>query len=85
MTTMTSRRRAPVPDPPPRDTAWDASRLRAAWDRAQPNPTRIAADLGVTTETLRRWRNGLFVPDALEVRLLARALGASVEELLPPE
>lgn len=86
MTTMTTRRRkAGAPVAPPRDTAWDASRLRAAWDRARPDPTQVAASLDVTTETLRRWRQGLFVPDALEVRLLARALGTSIDAILPPE
>lgn len=86
MTTMTARRRAHAPDPPPiDDTAWDASRLRAVWDRVRPNPTRVAADLSVTTETLRRWKKGRYVPDAIEVRLLARALGVTVDEILPPE
>ncbi len=67
------------------DTAWDAARLRAVWERVDPDPTQVAAAVGVTTETLRRWRLGRFVPDVLEIRLLATALGARVDDLLPPE
>ena len=86
MTTMTGRRRRPPgPEQIPRDTAWDASRLRQVWERARPNPTQVGAAIGVTTETLRRWRLGRYVPDAIEIRLLARELGVKVEDLLPPE
>lgn len=77
--------RKPAKVLPATDVAWDASRLRAAWDQADPDPTQIAARIGVTTETLRRWRRGLFVPNALELRALARELGAAWESLLPPD
>lgn len=70
---------------PATDVAWDASRLRAAWDRASPDPTQVAARLRVTTETLRRWRRGLYVPNALELRALARELDVDWTTLLPPE
>ena len=83
MLTMPAKRKPKLP--PPRDTAWDASRLRAAWLSANPVPTEIAARVGVTTETLRRWRHGLFVPDGLELRALAKALGTTADALLPPE
>jgi len=84
MPTMTVRRRRPAPASA-LDVAWDASRLRAAWDAASPNPTDVASAVGVTTETLRRWRRGLFVPDAVQLRDLARALQTTVDALLPPE
>lgn len=85
MTTMTARRHPLGPDRPRLDTAWDASRLRHAWDERNPNPTQVAAALGVTTETLRRWRLGRNVPDAIEIGLLARLLGTTRDALLPPE
>lgn len=83
MLTMTARRKPKLP--PQLDTAWDASRLRAAWERANPVPTEIGVAVGVTTETLRRWRRGLYVPDGLELRALARALGTTADAILPPE
>lgn len=85
-TTMSPRRPKAAPARTrARDDAWDASRLRAVWERTEPVPTEIAAIVGVTTETLRRWRNGLFIPNALELRALARALGVDPEDLLPEE
>lgn len=65
------------------DSAWNASLLREAWTRADPVPTEVAAAVGVTTETLRRWRRGIFVPNVLELRALARALGVPPASLLP--
>lgn len=85
-TTMSPRRPKALPAKArARDSAWNAARLRAVWASAEPVPTEIAAQVGVTTETLRRWRNGIFVPNAIELRALARALKVAPDSLLPPE
>lgn len=95
MPTMTPSRprRRPLVSGQRLDTAWNAERLRAAWD-ARPlrdeagrdlTATRIAAVLGITTETLREWRAGRHVPDAIEIGVLARLLGTTRDAVLPPE
>lgn len=71
--------------PEPMDSAWDASRLRAAWDRVRPEATPVAAACGVSPETLREWRNGRFEPRATQLRTLARLLGTDLLSILPPE
>lgn len=69
----------------PLDDAWDARKLRAAWDRADPDPTATASapGVGVTTETLRQWRSGWIEPKALKLRALARLLGVDILDVLP--
>ena len=69
--------------PPPMDTAWDATRFRVAWDLAGLSPTQVAAAVGVTAETMRRWRLGVNEPGAVQLMIVAEMLGVTVNDLLP--
>jgi DNA-binding XRE family transcriptional regulator len=70
---------------PADDRAWDASRLREAWDRERRDQTQIAASLHVTVETIRQWRRGAYEPPATTLRSFARLLGVDILDVLPPE
>jgi hypothetical protein len=77
------RRRGRPPAKRPLDDVWDASKLRAAWDRAGLDPTKVAGDLGTTTQSLRTWRNGWVDPKANTLRALAQMLGVDILDVLP--
>jgi len=57
---------------------WRGDRARGARERSELAPTRIAAEVGVTTETLRSWERGDTLPDAQQLCDLAAALGVDL-------
>lgn len=54
------------------------TRLREASGKER---TEVAAELGVDTETVRRWEIGKIAPKKMAIEALARAVGASAAEL----
>jgi ribosome-binding protein aMBF1 (putative translation factor) len=60
--------------------------IATAMRRQGLTPPKLAAKLGKSKETVRRWRDGDAVPSMLEVAPLAEALGVNPIYLInPPE
>lgn len=61
---------------------WRGDRVESARNEKGLSPTSVAASVGVTAETIRRWERGEGSPDAEKLAVLATTLGVSLDYLL---
>lgn len=61
---------------------WNHAVLKGLREKKDLNHTQLAAQVGVTADTIRNWENGTYEPRASQIIDLIRALDCDEEEFL---
>ena len=59
--------------------------LAEARRKAGLTQERVAEKLGVSRQTISKWENNQALPDAYNLKILSKVLGASVDEIIDPD